>query len=253
MNIDGGTMIRFGLVLSRIGGMIAVMPVAWSDAPPRARAALAMFAAVLVVPSLDGMPEITVEHALPAAPMEVMLGVAIGMVPRMLTSVSQMIGDLLTPLFGLNAALLFGAKDEGDTALARLVRLLVGLIAVGLGLHRIVLAATLKSFALIPPGAPMDLGLALGPLAEVAEHVVLLGLRLSMPLIAIHLAMQTALAFISRAAPAMQIFSIGFAVSIVVGTLTFIVLLPDLALEVTRALGDTGPAVERILLSVMRQ
>ena len=39
------------------------------------------------------------------------------------------------------------------------------------------------------------------------------GVKLAIPLIAVLLVTQVALAFVSRAAPAMQVFSIGFAVT----------------------------------------
>jgi flagellar biosynthetic protein FliR len=206
--------------------------------------------AVVVTPSLEGT-EITLEDGIMAAPMEILLGVAIGMVPRMLMSVSHMVGDLLTPLFGLNGQLLFGGRAEAESSLGRLVRMLVAMLALGLGIHRVILASTLRSFFVLPPGAAMNVGLAVGPLADVARSVLVLGVRMAMPIVAIHLAVQTALAFISRAAPSMQVFSVGFALQIIMGFLVLLILLPDEALEVSRTLGDTGPAIERVILAVM--
>ena len=86
-----------------------------------------------------------------------------------------------------------------------------------------------------------------------STSVVYLGARLAMPLIAVHLATQTALAWVSRAAPAMQVFSIGFAASIFMGFSTLVFVLPDEAHEIARALGDTGPAIERVLTAVVRR
>jgi flagellar biosynthetic protein FliR len=251
VNFDSTTAVRFGLVLARVTGVLAVSPLAWQDAPMRARGVLALFCTILVVPSLENGQPLPEESAIIGAPMEMLLGVAIGMVPRMLFSVAQMLGDLLTPLFGLNGQLLFGAKEEAESALSRLIRLLVGLLGIGLGIHRVVLAATLKSFFVLPPGTVANVGLAAGPLVAVSTEVMLLGLRLAMPLIAVHLATQTALAFVSRAAPAMQVFSIGFAASIAIGFVTLLIALPDYAIEMSRTLGETGPAIERVILAVM--
>ena len=250
MSFDPSVAIRFGLVLGRIAGMMAVAPIAWEESPAKARATLAILCAVVVSPTVENVP-VSLEQGITAAPMEILLGVAMGMVPRMMMSVSHMVGDLLTPLFGLNGQLLFGGKSEGESALGRLVRMLVAILALGLGVHRVILASTLHSFAVLPPGGTMNVGLAVGPLAEVARSVLVLGVRMSMPIVAVHLAMQTALAFISRAAPSMQVFSIGFAASIIVGFLTLLILLPDEAVEVTRTFSDTGPAIEHVLLAVM--
>lgn len=250
MSFDPSVAVRFGLVLGRVAGMMAVAPIAWEESPAKARAALALLCAVVVTPSLEHT-ELSLEAGITAAPMEILLGVAMGMVPRMLMSVSHMVGDLLTPLFGLNGQLLFGGREEAESSLGRLVRMLVAVLALGLGVHRVILASTLHSFEVLPPGAPMNVGLAVGPLAEVARSVMVLGVRMAMPIIAVHLAMQTALAFVSRAAPSMQVFSVGFAFQLVMGFLTFLILLPDEAIEITRTLSDTGPAIEHVLLAVM--
>jgi flagellar biosynthetic protein FliR len=249
VSFDPSVAVRFGLVLGRVAGMMAVAPIAWEESPAKARAALAILCAVVVTPTIPHT-ELSLESGITAAPMEILLGVAMGMVPRMLMSVSHMVGDLLTPLFGLNGQLLFGGRGEGESSLGRLVRMLVAVLALGLGVHRVILASTLQSFEVLPPGSPMNVGLAVGPLAEVARAVLVLGVRMSMPIVAVHLAMQTALAFISRAAPSMQVFSVGFAASIIMGFLTLLVLLPDEAIEVTRTLADTGPAIEHVLLAV---
>lgn len=249
MNFDPSVAVRFGLVLGRVAGMMAVAPIAWEESPAKARAALAVLCAVVVTPTIP-QTELSLEAGITAAPMEILLGVAMGMVPRMLMSVSHMVGDLLTPLFGLNGQLLFGGRSEAESSLGRLVRMLVAVLALGLGIHRVILASTLHSFEVLPPGTSMNVGLAVGPLADVARSVLVLGVRMSMPIVAVHLAMQTALAFVSRAAPSMQVFSIGFAVSIVMGFMTLLILLPDEAIEVSRTLGDTAPAIERVLIAV---
>ena len=71
-----------------------------------------------------------------------------------------------------------------------------------------------------------------------------------MPFVAVHLGVQVALAYVSRAAPTMQIFSIGFGASLVAEAFTLLAVLPDDAHEWARALGDVGPAMDRVIGSL---
>ncbi|HKQ68450.1 MAG TPA: flagellar biosynthetic protein FliR, partial [Polyangiaceae bacterium] len=89
-------------------------------------------------------------------------------------------------------------------------------------------------------------------LLRISSGTIATGVRLSMPVVATLLLTQLGLAFISRAAPSLQIFSIGFAISLVVGTLVIVTSLPELAREIEVDLSRTGERVEMVLLAMGR-
>ncbi len=76
--------------------------------------------------------------------------------------------------------------------------------------------------------------------------------RWAIPVVAVLFMTQMALGFVSRAAPAMQIFSVGFAVTLVVGGAAIVIALPDIGREVIAELGRVGPRLEGVLLAVGR-
>jgi flagellar biosynthetic protein FliR len=76
------------------------------------------------------------------------------------------------------------------------------------------------------------------------------GVRVAIPFIAILFMAQIALAFISRAAPAMQIFSVGFAVTMATGGLVMILVLPDLGFELLGEVSRSGSKIETLLTTV---
>ena len=76
------------------------------------------------------------------------------------------------------------------------------------------------------------------------------GVKLAIPLIAVLLVTQVALAFVSRAAPAMQVFSIGFAVTTAVGAVLLIVLLPDFGYDIVADMSHVGERIEALVLAV---
>ena len=73
---------------------------------------------------------------------------------------------------------------------------------------------------------------------------------MAIPFIAVLFITQVALAFISRAAPAMQIFSIGFAVTLATGGLLMVLVLPDLGFELLSEVSRTGGKIETLLSAV---
>ncbi len=243
-------LVLFGLVLSRVSGMIVGAPLLWNHAPVRSRAILVLLLSAFAMPLIATGP-LTIEQGLRSAPQEVLLGLAMGLVVRFGLAVAHMLGDLFGPMFGLSAAMLIGSHDDPmESAIGRIMSLLLGFVAVTVGLHRVVLSGLLASFAVVVPGSTIHAEAGALVLAGVSQSMIALGLSVAMPVLAAHMLLQTTLAFVSRSAPQMQIFSVGFAAALVVGLVTFNVALPDMVDEITRSLGALGADIERILFAV---
>ncbi|MGC4092245.1 MAG: flagellar biosynthetic protein FliR [Polyangiaceae bacterium] len=83
--------------------------------------------------------------------------------------------------------------------------------------------------------------------AMLGNNVFATGVRLAMPIITVLLMAQVALAFVSRAAPAMQVFSVGFAVTLGLGAFVLILGLPDFAQEVAADMSQVSSRIETLL------
>ncbi|HEX7453646.1 MAG TPA: flagellar biosynthetic protein FliR, partial [Polyangiaceae bacterium] len=124
---------------------------------------------------------------------------------------------------------------------------LLGLIA---GIHRVVLGGLLASFKVVPVGSLSNSALETPVILAMTTEALASGVRVAVPLIAILFMTQVTLAFISRAAPAMQIFSIGFAVTMATGGLVMVLVLPDLGFELLSEVSRTGGKIETLLSAV---
>lgn len=245
---------REGAVLAletaRSAGLVAIAPIIGQDAPMKVRGALVMLLALVAHGSAAQAPKGVEELGalVVAVPSELLIGVAMGFVVRCALAVVEIAGDLASPMLGFGAASLFDPHTEAhETALTRMLRLLALLLAFLLGLHRVVLASLLASYRVLPPGAAIDASRAATSIVQLTAQTVEAGLRLGVPIIGVLLMVQVALAFISRAAPAMQIFSVGFAFSLVAGTAALVVALPDIARETVVQLSMVGRHIEAIL------
>ena len=245
----------FILESTRVTGMVLAAPFLWSSAPMRTRGALVLLVGFLChgKASLAAAPLDSVAQVAVAAPTELLIGVALGLVVRMTIATVEIAGDLMSPLIGFGAASLFDPQAQiQETGLTRILRMLSVILALSLGIHRLLLGSVIASFHVIPAGAVVDVGLALPELLRISSGTIATGVRLSMPVVATLLLTQLGLAFISRAAPSLQIFSIGFAISLVVGTLVIVTSLPELAREIEVDLSRTGERVEMVLLAMGR-
>jgi flagellar biosynthetic protein FliR len=108
----------------------------------------------------------------------------------------------------------------------------------------------LSSFHAIPVGTLVHPELATADLVHLSARAIVTGLRLALPVVATLLLVQLGLAFISRAAPSLQIFSIGFAISMVAGGVVIVGSLPELAREIEVDLSQVGLRLETVLTAM---
>ncbi len=242
----------FALETVRIVGVVIAAPLAWLSAPLRVRGALVVLLAFAA--HAEGAAAL---HPLPferlsfSVGSEFMLGLGIGFVVRLFVAIAEMAADHIAPMMGIGAAQLFDPQTKSmQNVLATLLRnfaVLLGLIA---GIHRVVLGGVLASFKVVPVGTITNPALETPVILAMTADAMASGVKIAIPFIAILFMSQIALAFVSRAAPAMQIFSIGFAVTLATGALIMVLVLPDMGIELLTEVSRTGGKIETLLVAV---
>jgi flagellar biosynthetic protein FliR len=249
LRAEAGT---FALETVRCAGVIIAAPLAWLSAPLRVRGGLVLLLAFAAhAQSGSNLSPPPMEQMAFSAGSEFMLGLGIGFVVRLFVSVAEMAGDHIAPMMGIGAAQLFDPQTKNmQNVLVTFLRnfaVLLGLIA---GIHRVVLGGLLASFKVVPVGSLSNPALETPVILAMTTEALASGVRVAIPLIAILFMTQVMLAFISRAAPAMQIFSIGFAVTMATGGLVLVLVLPDLGFELLGEVSRTGSKIETLLSAV---
>ncbi len=243
----------FGLATSRISGVMLGAPILWSNAPMRVRAGLVLaIAFVSHGVSSTGVASLgSLEQVFLAVPSEFFIGAAMGLVVRFCVASVEIAGDAMSPLLGFGAATLFDPHTQAhETPLTKILHTMCVLLLVILGVHRVLLGTLLGSFHAIPVGTLVRPELATADLVHLSARALVTGLRLALPVIATILLVQMGLAFVSRAAPALQIFSIGFAISMVAGALVILSSLPELAREIEVELSQVGLRLDAVLTAM---
>lgn len=148
---------------------------------------------------------------------EVLIGVSMGFAMRLAFVALEVGGELISFQMGLSFATLYDPQSGGQTGvISNLLVLLATLAFLALNGHLAMLEALAKSFALLPVGAALPTNGWLAILNSVGT-ILGLGLLLALPLLAALILTNVALGILTRAAPQLNIFSVGFPISMFTG------------------------------------
>ena len=216
-----GWLTAFIWPLVRILGLIMAAPLfGHRSIPTRVKIGLGIFIALIVGPTLPSMPDVELGswHGLHILIQQLLIGLAIGFTVRVIFAAVEMAGEIIGLQMGLGFASFYDPQSAGQTlVLARFFNLLAVLVFLATNAHLLLLGVLAESFRTLPIGT--------GPLAAAGFHnvaafgstVFALGLQIALPVIAILLMTNLALGILTRSAPQLNIFAIGFPITLGVG------------------------------------
>jgi flagellar biosynthesis protein FliR len=224
----------------RVLALFSALPVfAQRGVPARVRVALAFLIAFCAQATLPAMPVIPLDSApaLLAVAQQLLIGISLGFAVRVVFSAVEFAGELIGLQMGLNFAGFFNPMTGGDaTATSRFFGISVSWLFIVSGGHLALIAAVVQSFQTFPVGPePFAFLRTVQPQVWGAE-VFRLGLWIALPMIAMLLFVNFVLGIISRVAQQMNVFAIGFPITVSVGLIGLLMTLPMMQLPFTMAL-----------------
>ena len=224
----------------RVLALFGALPVfAQRGVPARVRVALAFLIAFCAQATLPTMPVIPLDSApaLLAIVQQILIGVSLGFAVRVVFAAVEFAGEVVGLQMGLNFAGFFNPMTGGEaTATSRFFGTAVAWLFIVIGGHLMLIAAVVQSFQVFPVGPePFAFLRAVQPQVWGAE-IFRLGLWIALPMIAMLLFVNLVLGIISRVAQQMNIFAIGFPITVAVGLIGMLLTLPMLQMPFTMAL-----------------
>jgi len=224
----------------RVVALFSALPVlAQRTVPARVRIGLAFFVALCAQASLPPVAPIALDSsaAVLAVLQQVLIGVSLGFAVRIVFAAVEFAGELVGLQMGMNFATFFNPMSGGEqTAVSRFYGVTIAWLFIVMGGHLLVVAAVAQSFVAFPVGGdPFAFLRAVEPQRWGAE-IFSLGLWIALPLVAMLLFANLVLGVISRVAQQMNVFAIGFPVTLGVGLVGVLVTLPLLETPFTMAL-----------------
>jgi flagellar biosynthesis protein FliR len=197
----------------------------------RTRVALAFFIALCAQPGLADQPVISLNDplALAVATQQVVIGLTIGLAARIVFSAVELAGEVIGLQMGLNFAGFFDpATSSQSSTVGRFFGNTTMLLFVVTNGHLLLIHTVVASFDMFPLGQGFLEKLSAMKLHELGALMFSYGLWIALPMIGILMFVNIVLGFMSRVAPQMNVFAIGFPLTLSAGLLGMAFTMPML-------------------------
>lgn len=196
--------------------------------PMRVKVGLAFLVAVCAQAILQ-QPVVHVNspEALACVVQQVGIGLAIGFSARVVIATMEVAGEFIGLQMGLSFASFFDPTSGAQlSAVARFLVQIFTLFFIVVNGHIFVLMAVIHSFEAFPVGGSFLQAVAQMRIHELGSAIFSSALWIALPMMALLLFVNITMGVITRIAPQMNVFSIGFPINLTVGMLGITVTLP---------------------------
>lgn len=225
--------------LTRVLALFAVAPVLSHRALPlRVKVALGLAITAVLVPNLS-VPPVSAALAgdgLGLLVYNVLVGLLLGFAVRIVLAAFELAGELIGLQMGLSYAGFFNpASGTAQNPVASFLSLLALLTFIAIDGHLMLIHALAESFRLFPltgGGASLDFE----RLVRMAAQLFALALTIALPFVAVLLLINVVLGVLARIAPQLNVFAVGFPLTLAAGMALLLALLPYIETPLVAAL-----------------
>ncbi|MBF0470755.1 MAG: flagellar biosynthetic protein FliR [Gammaproteobacteria bacterium] len=237
--------------LFRIASMVMVAPISGAESvSTTVRLAVALALTMVVVPLLPPAPAVDPfsYQSLMITVQEVLIGIVIGFCFQLLFGAIIMGAQIIAMQMGLGFATMVDPQNGANVpVLAQLYLMMTTLLFLALDGHLLMIDMLVASFQALPVGG---IGLdrdAYHQMAIWGSSLYALGLWLSLPTLAAVLLVNISFGIMARAAPQLNVFSIGFPMTILFGFVVAIYTLPATYSQFQQLLQRVVELVQRVI------
>jgi len=211
--------------LFRISSFMMTVPILGTQlVPVRTRLVLALLVSVLVVPILPSPPAVDPLslNAVSIIFQQVIIGLAMGFAVQMLFQLFVIAGQMLAMQMGLGfAAMVDPTNGISVTALSQFYLMLITLLFLAMNGHLVMFETVVESFTILPINESGMEAISFWYLATRLSWMFASALTIALPAVTAVFMVNISFGVMTRAAPQMNIFSIGFPLTVIFGLLVF--------------------------------
>lgn len=236
--------------LFRIGALVGIAPVLGSrTVPVRIRFGLALALTLLVAPLLPMPPAVD-----PLSPpgmlitaQQLLIGLTMGFALRVAFSALEIAGQVIGQLMGLGFASMLDPQNGVQVpVVSQFYTLMAVLLFLAFNGHLVLIEVLVESFRSLPVGAAGLPPASLWTLAAWAGQMFAGAVRVALPAVTALLVINLTFGVITRAAPQLNIFAVGFPVTLLLGFLVMLFSLPGLPAQWQLQLEGTFAALQAL-------
>lgn len=234
----------------RVSGMVMIAPVFGAMfVPHNLRILITLVLSVAMLPVIGEVPAyspLTIQGFLAIA-QELAVGIAIGFLLKIAIEAAVLGGQIVSSGTGLSFAMVVDPQAGGIPLLGRFYLIIATLLMLAVNAHLQLIEVLATSFSLIPIGGG---GIGAGDARHVADFagVMFVGaLKLALPSVAAMLMVNVTFGVISRAAPTLNLFAVGFPITLLMGFLVMLLDIRGHGAIWSNQLAETFVAINRLL------
>jgi flagellar biosynthetic protein FliR len=226
--------------LIRVAALFSVAPALGAQLiPVRIRVGLAVVITVVIAPLIPAVP--FMDPFSPAGIVvtlqQVLIGLAVGFILRLAFSALELGGQIIAMQMGLSFAALVDPQNGVQVPLVSAFYNLMGtLIFLALDGHLMLVELIAESFRALPIGADGLIAADLWEIAGWGSQVFAGALLIALPIVAALMVVNLSFGIMTRAAPQLNLFAVGFPISLMFGLIIILLSLPTLVPQLSRLL-----------------
>ncbi len=237
--------------LLRISAMFIAVPVFSIRAvPARVRLILSVAITLVVMPLLPDFPAVDMfsYEGIRVAIAQVMIGLASGFIIQMVFDAVVFAGQGVALGMGLGFASLVDPQNGQQVPVIAQLYVITGTLTfLGLDGHLLLIRMLLDSFTSLPIGIDGIANTDIWAIIAWSSRMFAGGLLLSMPIVVSLLLINISFGVAARAAPQLNIFAVGFPVTLMLGMLLIWLTLPNVLDQFTGILTDAYDLIGQVL------
>lgn len=235
----------------RIGAMLIAAPLfSMQGVSARVRVLIAVGLTLVVMPVLPKLPDVELfsYQSLVIVIQQIMIGLISGFIVQMVFGVVVFAGEGIAYSMGLGFASMVDPQNgQQIPVLAQFYIIMSTLIFLSLDGHLMLIRMLLDSFATIPIAGDGLEQIDIWSVIAWSSRLFASGFLLALPVMTSLLMVNVSFGVASRAAPQLNIFSVGFPVTLMLGMLLIWLTLPNLLDQFSGVLSDGYELLERVL------
>jgi len=247
--VDINTLQAFLLVLTRVTAALAFIPVTGGMAAPKqVRAALSIFVAIVVFPVVD-ISHISVNVDVLSIGLtiigEFMIGALTALFVGLVFAGVQLAGAVIGFQVGFGIVNVVDPVTSAQISItSQFMNLVSMLLFLALNIHLVLIGTIANSFNIIPLGGFASHQGLLETMVRAMGAVFITGAQLAAPLTVMLLLKQVAMGLIARSVPQMNIFVVGFPVTIALGLFSMGIAMPAFGIYITKLFSRMTSQIE---------
>jgi flagellar biosynthetic protein FliR len=226
--------------LTRILALFATAPVlSHQSIPIRVKIGIAMAITLAVAPVVNSPPLTGLLEAQGFVLLahNLLIGLALGFAIRIVFVGIELAGQLIGLQIGLSFASFFNPdSSESENVVSNFMSMLVLLMFLAIDGHLILLSALADTFRLFPIGAVGSTAIEPLSIVRAASDLFAIALTICLPILAVMLLVNVVLGVMARVAPQLNLFAVGFPVTVLAGLAALTLFLPTLEGPIRAAL-----------------